>query len=181
MSSSKNNNSPKTNLDRTKRMVLTGLLFALALVLSLVENSFPQLAVPVPGVKLGLSNIAVMYALFFVGAGQAFSIAVLKALFVLITRGTVAAFLSLLGGVLSVAIMLIILFIFKEKVSYLIISVFGSVFHNIGQFIGISLIYTSMGLWAYLPILIISGIIAGIVTSTLLRFILPAFEKLGLK
>ena len=116
----------------------------------------------------------------FLLAQDKLSNSVLKALFVLITRGTVA-FLSLLGGVLSVAIMLIILFIFKEKVSYLIISVFGSVFHNIGQFIGISLIYTSMGLWAYLPILIISGIIAGIVTSTLLRFILPAFKKLGLK
>ncbi len=177
----KTQNKPVSNLDKTKRMVLTGLLFALALILSLVENSIPQLAIPVPGVKLGLSNIAVMYALFFVGAGQAFSIAILKAGFVLITRGSVAAFLSLLGGLLSVAIMLIILFIFKEKVSYLIISIAGSVFHNIGQFIGISLIYTSMGLLAYLPLLLIAGIIAGIATSTLLRFILPAFKKLGLK
>ncbi len=181
MSKTKKNNLPSDSLGRTKKMVLTGLLFAIALVLSLVENSLPQLAIPVPGVKLGLSNIAVMYTLFFVGAGQAFSIAVLKALFVLLTRGTVAALLSLLGGLLSVAIMLVLLFIFKEKISYLIISIAGSVFHNVGQFIGISFIYTSMGLWAYLPVLLIAGIIAGIATSTLLRFILPAFKKLGLK
>ena len=170
-----------TNLSKTKRMVLMGLLFALALVLSLVENSLPPLPIAVPGIKLGLSNIIVMYTLFFLGKKEAYTIAILKAGFVFLTRGTVSAFLSLSGGVLSVTIMVILMIIFKEKISYLIISIFGSVFHNIGQFIAISIVYTNMYLWAYLPVLLVSGIIAGFVTSTLLRFILPAFKKLGLK
>ncbi len=170
-----------TDKTNTQKMVLTAILFSMALVLSLVENFLPPVAIPVPGVKLGLSNIVVMFSLFFVGKPQAFSIAVLKSLFVFMIRGVTAAFLSLCGGLLSIAIMTLIIFIFKDKVSYLVISIFGAVFHNIGQFIAISILYTTMSLWAYLPFLIIAGIIAGIVTSVLLRFILPAYKKLGLK
>lgn len=175
------NDNKNSRQKTTRLLVQTALLFALALILSLVENAVPNIAIPVPGVKLGLSNIAVMYALFFLGAKPALLIAVLKSGFVFITRGAVASLLSLMGGLLSVAVMFIMLIIFKEKVSYLIISIAGSVFHNIGQFIGISLVYQSIGLTAFLPFLIIAGIIAGIATSTTLRFILPALKKLGLK
>lgn len=168
----------KNNSNKTKLLVLTGLLFAVALVLSVVENSLPPLAISVPGVKLGLSNIAVMYALFFLGKKQAFSIAAMKAFFVFLTRGFIAAVLSFCGGMLSLIVMSILLFIFRDKISYLILSVFGSIFHNIGQFIAISLIYTNIYLWVYLPVLLIAGVIAGIGTATLLKFIMPAFKRL---
>ena len=48
-------------------LVLTSLIFSAALVLAIVENTLPALPIAVPGVKFGLSNIAVMYALFFSG------------------------------------------------------------------------------------------------------------------
>lgn len=173
-------NNSKSNLPKTKILVLTALLFAIALVLSIVEHSLPSVAVaiPVPGIKLGLSNIAVMYALFFLDKKQAFTIGILKALFVLITRGPIAGLLSFCGGMLSLVIMSILILLFKEKISYFILSIFGSVFHNVGQFVAISLIYTNMSLWFYLPFLLIAGVIAGMATSTLLRFILPAFKRL---
>lgn len=164
---------------RTRGMVLTGLIFALALILAIVENSFPALPVPVPGVKFGLSNIAVMYALFFLSKGQAYSIAVLKSLFVAVTRGLIAGILSLTGGILSLTIMLVIMLVFKNRASYMLISISGAVAHNLGQFIAISFIYTGMYLWAYLPALLISGVLAGIITATLLRFIIPAFKRLA--
>lgn len=167
----------KKNIPKTKLLVLTALLFAAALVLSAVENSLPSISGPFQGVKLGLSNIAVMYALFFLDKRQAFIIAVLKAGFVFITRGPVASLLSLSGGIASVVIMVLLIYIFKDKISYLILSTFGAVTHNLGQFIVISYIY-NMHLWAYLPVLLIAGVIAGIVTSILLRFILPAFNRL---
>ncbi|HHX57933.1 MAG TPA: Gx transporter family protein [Clostridiales bacterium] len=170
-----------SSLNKTKRMVLTGLLFAIALVLSLVENSLPPLVFAVPGVKIGLSNIVVMYSLFFLGKREAYMIAILKAGFVIIIRSPVSAFLSLVGGVLSITIMLIFLLIFKEKISYLIISIIGAVFHNIGQLIAISIIYTSIYILAYIPVLLISGVVAGALTAVLLRLVLPAFNKLGLK
>jgi heptaprenyl diphosphate synthase len=166
------------SLNKTRALTLTALLFALALVLSIVESSFPPLFTAAPGIKLGLSNIVVMYALFFLNKKQAFLIAILKAVFVYVTRGMVAGILSLCGGTLSLLVMILLMILFKEKVSYLVLSIFGALFHNIGQLAAVSFIYTSIYLWVYLPVLMISGVIAGIATSTLLRFILPAFKRL---
>jgi heptaprenyl diphosphate synthase len=169
------------NFNKVKQLVLTALLFAMAIVIAIVENTLPSLPAPVPGVKLGLSNIVVMYALFFLGGKKAYAIAVLKALFVFITRGLVAGILSFTGGVLSLTIMLLLILIFKDKVSYLIISISGAVFHNLGQFVAVSIIYTNLFMWPYIPILLISGVITGVLTATLLRLIMPAFKKLGLR
>ncbi len=165
-------------LSRTHQIVLTGLIFSAALVLSIVENILPPLPLAVPGVKFGLSNIAVMYALFFLGPKQAYIIGILKAFYVFITRGFVAFSLSLAGGLFSITVMLILLLICKERITYLIISIFGAISHNTGQFVVIMVLYSGMNIWVYLPILVISGIIAGIITSTLLRFILPALKRL---
>jgi Predicted membrane protein len=166
------------SMDKTRRLALTSLLFAMALILSIVENSLPPILVTVPGVKFGLSNIAVMYALFFLRKKEAFSIVILKSCFVFVTRGFIAAVLSLCGGMLSLIIMALLMLIFKDRISYLLLSVSGAVFHNIGQFIAISLIYSNLYLWVYLPVLLISGVLAGIATAALLRFILPALKRL---
>lgn len=165
---------------KTRQLVLTGLFFAVALVLSIVENMLPPVPIPVPGIKFGFSNIAVMFALFFMAKGQAYTIAVLKALFVVITRGAIAGLLSLFGGLLSLTVMVLLLLLFKDRISYLVISIAGAIAHNLGQFIAITLIYTGFYMVAYLPVLLISGVAAGIVTAALLRFILPAFKKLVL-
>jgi heptaprenyl diphosphate synthase len=111
---------------------------------------------------------------------DALIIAVLKAFFVLMTRGTVAGLLSLCGGLCSLGIMLLLILVFREKLSYLLISVFGALFHNLGQITAASLILGT-ALWFYLPVLILSGLIAGIATSFLLRVSLPAFRKLHLE
>lgn len=175
------NSNLTDNKNKTYKLVLTAILFAFALVLSLVENVLPPVPIPVPGVKLGLSNIIVMFSLFFVGKSQAFSIAVLKAFFVFLTRGFTASFLSLSGGILSILVMLLLVLVFKQRVSYLILSICGAVFHNVGQFLAISILYSTITLWAYIPILVISGIIAGIATSALLKLVLPALEKINFK
>jgi heptaprenyl diphosphate synthase len=73
-------------------------IFALTLVLNLVENMIPPITGLPPGVKLGLSNIVVMYCLFNVNKTTAFSIASLKSVFVLITRGATAGLLSFAGA-----------------------------------------------------------------------------------
>ena len=167
------------NRNKTQIMVLTALVFATALVLAIVENMLPPLPIAVPGVKFGLSNIAVMFALFFLGKKQAYTIGVLKAFFVFITRGAIAGLLSLSGGILSITVMFLLMMIFKEKITYLVLSIFGAVSHNIGQFFVITIIYAGMNMWAYFPVLLISGLAAGIVTSTLLKFIMPAFKRLA--
>lgn len=174
-------NRKRGQASKTRKMVLTAMLFAAAIVLSILENLLPVIPVPVPGVKFGLSNIVVMYALFFLGTSEAFTIAVLKGGFAFLTRGTIAGFLSLAGGVFSIGIMVVLLFLFREKISYFLLGIAGAVFHNIGQFTVISLINIGMSMWYYLPVLLVFGLAAGAATSVLLRFILPAFKKLGLQ
>lgn len=164
---------------RTRSLVLTAMLFAIALVLAIIEGTFPPVLVSVPGIKFGLSNIPVMYALFFLKKREAFTIAVLKALFVFMTRGAVAGLLSLSGGILSLLVMALLLLFFRDKISYMVLSIFGAVFHNIGQILAISFVYTSVYVWAYLPFLLPAGVAAGVLTSVLLKFIIPFFKKFG--
>jgi heptaprenyl diphosphate synthase len=174
-----NNYAEKKELisSRIKNTVLMGILFAVAIVLSIAESSL-QLPVIAPGVKFGLSNIVIMFSLFFLGKKKAFILALLKVMFVFITRGFVACLLSLCGGLFSIAVMSLLLIIFKDKISYLAVSIAGSLSHNLGQLTAVSLLYTDMILWVYLPVLLISGIVAGIITSTLLKVCLTAFKKL---
>lgn len=181
MNSQNNYKSNVININKTKKIVLTAIIFALALILSIVENLIPSVPIPVPGIKFGLANIVVMYSMFFIGKSSAITIVVLKALFVFMTRGAVSGFLSFTGGMFSIIIMIILLSVFKDRISYLILSIFGAIFHNIGQFTAVSIIYTGLNLWFYLPPLLIFGVVAGFVTSTILRFILPALKRFGYK
>lgn len=164
---------------RTWRLVLTAMLFAIAIVLSLVEGTLPALIPTVPGVRFGLSNIAVMYALFFLRKREAFAIAVLKAIFTVVTRGLIAGLLSFSGGMLSLVIMIVLMSVFKENISYTMLSISGAISHNIGQLSVVAAVYTSLYTFAYLPVLLISGVLAGIVTATLLRVAIPALERIG--
>ncbi len=175
------NQTNTIRVSKTNELTLTAILFAVALILSLVEMMLPPMPMMVPGMKLGLSNIVVMYALFFVGRSSALSIILLKSAFVLLMRGAFAGFLSFCGGVISMLIMVILISIFKDKVSYLLLSIFGAIFHNMGQLLAISFMITNLYLWVYLPVLILAGIIAGFATATLLKVVLPTLQKLGLR
>lgn len=166
----------KINTVKINRIALTAILFALALVLSMVESLIP-IPAPVPGIRLGLSNIVVMFALFFLKWRNAFAIAALKSIFVFITRGAVAGALSLSGSVLSLIAMVVLLLISKNRLSWLLISISGAVFHNLGQITTASFILVTP-LWFYLPFLLLFGIIAGSATSVLLRVSIPVFKKL---
>ena len=165
---------------KTRQVALSGLLFALAMALSFVESTITPLLGLMPGIKIGLSNIVVMYALFFMGFGPALTLAVLKAFFVLLTRGAVASMLSLCGGLLSLAVMAI-LYRLPRRPTWFILSVSGSLAHNIGQLLGASVILSSNLALAYAPVLIISGLLMGAATSGSLSALLPALSRLGFK
>jgi heptaprenyl diphosphate synthase len=166
------------NLTKTKKTVLLAFFFALCIVLSYAESMIPPIPLFPPGAKLGLSNAVIMYSLFFIGRKETFTLAILKGIFVFLTRGATAGFLSLSGGLFSILIMCLILMAFKGESTYGFLSVMGAVFHNIGQFVAISIIFGSFALISYLPVLIIFGVFAGIATATVLKFIMPAFKNL---
>ena len=132
--------------EKTRRVALMGLLFALSVVLSFLEGTLtPLLGLP-PGVKLGLANVVVMYALFFLGRGSAFTLVLLKSFFVLLTRGAMAGALSLGGGLLSLGVMAV-LCLFRSRPSVFILSVCGAITHNFGQLLVINLLMTQSGPW----------------------------------
>ena len=163
---------------KAHHVALSGLLFALAMALSFIEGS---LVIPglLPGMKLGLANIGVMYALFFMGARQALILDVLKALFVFLVSGATAGFLSLCGGLLSLLVMWLLYDHCPVRPTWFILSVCGALAHNIGQLLGASVILsTAMSLY-YAPVMLVLGLVMGMLTSVTLRALLPALGRLG--
>jgi len=159
------------------RVAFSGLLLALAIALSFAEGMLPALPMLPPGVKLGLSNIVTMYAVFFLGFRHAILIAVLKSFFVFLTRGPTSALLSVLGGLLSVCVMVLLKKI--PHLSRLYVSVGGAVSHNIGQLLGAVLLLRSGYAIYYAPVLVLSGIGMGLLTGVLLRFVMPGLQMLN--
>ncbi len=163
----------------SRRVAMTGMLFALAIVFSVVESLLtPLLGLP-PGVKLGLANVIVMYAVLFISRKEALLLVVLKAFFALLTRGPAAGFLSFSGSMVSFLLMVVLL-LPKNKPSYFILSVFSALGHNIGQLMAAVVLLGTVSL-AYAPVLLISGIIMGTITAIVLRVLLPAMEKAKVK
>lgn len=166
-------------MSKARYITNLAMLFAVALVLSFMEGLLPPLPYLPPGFKLGLSNIATMYALFFMGKSRAFIIAVLKACFVFATRGATSGILSLSGGVVSICVMVLLTAVFRDKISYLLLSIFGAIFHNLGQLAVLTLImFNGYALW-YTPILLVAGVIMGSVTGSLLKVVMPAFKRIS--
>ena len=163
---------------KTHEIALSGLLFALAMALSFVEGT---LVIPglMPGMKLGLANIVVMYALFFMGGKQALVLDLLKALFVFLVSGWTAGFLSLCGGLFSLLVMWVLYYHFPVQPTWFILSVCGALAHNVGQLLGASVILSSAMSLYYAPVMLVFGLIMGSLTSITLRALLPALGRLG--
>lgn len=153
------------------KVSLMGLLFALAMTFSYLESMIVIPGMP-PGIRLGLSNLVTMYCVFFLGKAVGYTMAALKSLFVLLTRGAVAGMLSLCGGLLSVTAILLADFLSKKQLHYLSLSVVGAVFHNIGQLIAARFL-VNVFLYYYIPVLILAGLLVGIMTGKLFTWIIP--------
>ena len=153
-----------------------GILFSIAIALAAAEQALPALPLLPPGAKVGISHIVVMYCLFFLGKKQAILLAALKAVFVLTTRGPLAASLSFSGAALSLAALMLLLFLFP-KISCVAASVTGAVLHNVGQLAVYSMIARVNMLAFYLPFLILSGVAAGTLTGALLYKTSPFINK----
>jgi heptaprenyl diphosphate synthase len=152
--------TPKNRIS-TGKITTYGMLVALALIMSYVEAQIPAF-VAVPGMKLGLTNIVVVVALYLLGAKSAMFINVIRIILVSLLFGNTMSFaFSIAGGMLSTIIMIILKK--TNKFSTVGVSAAGGITHNIGQIlVAILLLHTGAIAW-YLPILWISGIFSGII------------------
>lgn len=166
---------------KAKRVAVCGLLTALALVLSLVERMFPlSAAVPVPGIKLGLANVVTLFALTRLGKRDAFAVLLVRVVLASVFMGSVTSFLfALFGGVLALAVMTLLLPFEGRWFSIPGISAAGAAAHNIGQIGAAMLVLRSVYVAAYLPLLLVSALVMGLVTGLTCRATLEHLEKIS--
>ena len=157
----------------TRQLTLCAVLTAMALALSYLENFFPlSLAIPIPGIKLGLANIVTLFALYALGPGQA--LLILLALFLLgaVFAGNMNALIfSLLGGVTAMGVMIALSRL--KRLSVYGVSVGGAAAHNCGQVAAAVLTLGNTAPLYYLPILLgvslVTGALTGLIAACLFR------------
>ena len=146
--------------NNTRRLTTLALTVSFALILSFVESRIPAF-VAIPGVKVGLANIAVIFTLYKFGIKEAVAVSAVRVILVSMLFGSpVSLIYSLTGAVLSLSIM----FLLKKltPLGEVAISVVGGVSHNIGQIGAASVMLGTNVVVYYLPFLLLSGTVAGI-------------------
>lgn len=154
--------TPSSN-DIGRRVALTGMMASLALIFSYVEVLFPFNA-GIPGVKLGLANLVPLIILYRLDARYAFAANLIRVILAgLLFSGLFAALYSLAGSLTSFLVM----YLLKKTRLFSVIGVStaGGVFHNLGQLVVAMLAVSGPQLFHYMPVLIISGMIAGIIVG----------------
>lgn len=137
-------------------------LLCLCLGINALESlMFSAITLPVPGVKLGLSNLVILFA---VGKNERFTPWVLmfarSFLSALLFGNPSTFFFSLLGGILSVGAMQVTAMLLKHGFTFLTVSVAGSLFFQLGQLLAAIILY-GIGIVYYAPVLLLSGLITG--------------------
>ena len=155
--------------NRTKDLTLLALSVSVAMVLSFIESKIPAF-VAIPGIKVGLANVAVIFTLYKQGVKEAIVVSLVRCVLISLLFGSVVSLLySLAGAFLSFTVMIVLKNLTPLGTPG--VSVAGGVCHNIGQIIVASLMLETNVVIYYLPFLILSGTIAGIavgVASSLL-------------
>ena len=167
----------KSSKSTAEKVALSAVMVALAMIFSYVEVLIP-FNFGVPGIKLGLSNLVVMVALYKLGAGHAFNINMVRIVLSGLLFGGVSGMIySLAGGILSLLVMLLLKT--KGGFSMLGVSIGGGVSHNVGQLIAAICIVSNLNIAYYLPVLMIAGVITGAIIGMLSGKILQAVDKEG--
>lgn len=159
-----------------KKLARLALLAAAALILFAAEAQLPP-PVPIPGVKLGLSNVFVLLALSLYGRREAALVLALKTLLGAAVAGTLLSFAySAAGGLCCFTLMALLKGRVTEKQLWFL-SAAGALGHNFGQLALAVLLLGAPGLWWYAPVLVLSGVVTGVFTGLCARAALPPLRK----
>ena len=147
-------------MQKNQKIALLGITVSVAIVLSYIEAMIPAFFT-IPGVKVGLANIAIVFVLYKLDLVSASIVSAVRLLTVfLLFGGLVPLLYSIAGAVLS----LIVMYTLKKftPFSELGVSVAGGVAHNIAQIIVAIFMFSTESLIYYLPVLVLSGTVCGI-------------------
>lgn len=168
-------NRSKAASASARRVTLSAVLAALALIFSYIEAIIPFSA-GMPGIKLGIANLVILVCLYTLGFRYALAINLVRILTAgLLFNGFFGAVYSLSGGLLS----LLVMYALKKTglFSQTGVSMAGGVAHNTGQLLTAALIVSNMKLFFYFPVLLFSGLISGFFIGILTWLILRRLPK----
>ena len=149
---------------KSRKLTVSAMLAAAALIIFTVEAQIPALT-PIPGIKLGLANVITVFALYYLGAGEAAAILAVRILLGSLLTGTVSAMIySAAGGILAFAVSVMLKRFFPPKRMW-IVSAFSAVAHNFGQIAAAVFVTSTPELLWYFPVLTASGIVTGAFTG----------------
>ena len=163
-------------MNKTKRITFLGLCASVAMILSYIEFLLPPLFSAVPGIKMGLANIIIIFILYKFGIASAFAVSGVRLVLVTLLFGNVMTLLySTVGALLSLVLMSIAKRInFFSQVG---VSIIGGVAHNAGQILVAMLVMETAEIGYYMIVLTVSGTIAGILIGLAGSAVLHGMRK----
>lgn len=153
-----------------------GLFLAFALLLSYIETLIP-FSIGIPGIKIGLSNLAVLLCMYVFSFGDALLLTIMKSVITGFMFGNMFMILySLTGAVISCVIM----YLFKRSGGFHlpVVSALGGVSHNMGQLLIAYFAVKTYGVLYYIPFLLISGAVMGLLNGSIATVLLPQIKKI---
>ena len=161
---------------KTKKVAFIGMSIALAMILSFVESQIP-LNAAVPGIKVGLPNLVMVFLLYRVGWKETIAVSIIRIILISLLFGNIQYFtFSVAGAVLSLTGMILL-----KKTNWfscIAVSVTGGILHNVGQIIAACFWTQTAQIAYYLPVLLISGTIAGVVIGIVSGLLIKRLDKI---
>lgn len=159
---------------KASKLTLLALSVSLAMILSFIESQIPAF-VPIPGVKIGLANIAVVFALYKMDWKHAAVVSLVRVFLIGVLFGNfVSLAYSAAGAILSLVLMIILKK--TDLFSHVAVSVVGGVTHNMGQ-IGMACILMGTDILRYYaPFLVLSGTIAGVAIGVIAAILVKRID-----
>lgn len=162
----------------TRKLVRLSLFAAAALVIFVLEAQIPSPVVFIPGMKLGLANIITLFLLATHRRREAFAVLMVRIVLGSFFAGHMSAMIySLAGGILSFGAMCLVMIIAGKDMLWFT-GIAGGVFHNIGQILAARLLLQTPAVYAYIPYLILFGILAGLFSGLCSTFLVRHFRRL---
>lgn len=145
------------------------------MILSFVESQIPAL-VAIPGIKVGLPNLVIVFLLYRSGWKETVAVSLIRILLISILFGNLQTMtFSVAGAILSLMVMILL----KKSnwFSCITVSIVGGIFHNVGQIIAACLWTQTAEIAFYLPVLLISGTVAGALIGLIGGMLVKRLEK----
>ena len=160
-----------------RKIAIVGILTTVALVLSYVEAILPPIWAAVPGIKIGLPNIIIIFILYKTGLKDALMVSAVRLFLVALLFGNAMTLLySAAGALLSIALMTVCKKI--NLFSMVGVSIVGGVAHNLGQILVAMAIFETSQIGYYMIVLAVTGTLAGVFVGIAASIILKRFEKI---